>query len=910
MFRFADKTTGTARSISVYVASHSRAKTLAVGLYTDERGHPGSLLASGSLSAPQTRTWNNVTIKPATVKVGHAYWVAVLAEGGTLYFRDRSHGSCPSESSPKSHLSALPASARKGQRSNTCPISAYVSGKIAVSAGNASHGGDGTRFWRRRSKPTNTLPPSISGTARQGQTLKTSNGSWSNSPSSYSYQWQDCVTTGCSNIAGATGSSYTLAASDVGSAIDVIVTATNSAGSASATSAHTVSVTPLPPSNSALPQLTGTPTQYQTLTTTNGSWTNSPTSYSYQWQDCTTSGCTAISGATGSSYTLTSSDVGDKLDVVVTATNAGGSASATSAQTTSVVPTPPSNTALPVISGTAQQGQTLTTTNGSWSGSPTNYTYQWQDCDSSGANCTNINGATSGTYTLASGDVSHTIRAVVTAVNSGGSTAATSAQTPVVGSSGAPSTPVGVTLQSIDGGTNYFCSQNFTQTCNAGWDSSSFFPIANFDDDANAQSSINAYHALGINVIQAPNYGSVAGPGNTSILQWAAADGMSVIGEEDGGTSATSYPNISFGTAPKTTAVGYVWCDECENTPGTSGKVPNSSLLGETLSATLNCASGIDYTTLQRVKNDMQGALAAGDSSRFTMTNFTSNWVHGQVCFNPAPDVLASTVVSYDEYAITDPWHTPPTYQQAPWAQYTYVNAARAYETAEGVSKPIWFYQEAATPYSGGGTASPPNVAAETWAGIIAGARGVEYFDHNTGTGCGCGYGTISTGPAGSDLLGSSSGGTYSLAQLKSQVTETDGVIKLLSPILNAQSANSYISSAVTGTGNRMDTITKWEPSSSSDARCSNSSTGCFYVFSTPAFNSAQAATYTFKKNTSCPASINAYRLLNDSTLSSPATISVSASGGNCQFSDSIANHSYADSQPENDVVLYVIPNT
>jgi hypothetical protein len=65
MFRFADKTTGTARSISVYVASHSRARTLAVGLYTDKRGHPGSLLASGSLSAPQTRKWNNVTIKPA-----------------------------------------------------------------------------------------------------------------------------------------------------------------------------------------------------------------------------------------------------------------------------------------------------------------------------------------------------------------------------------------------------------------------------------------------------------------------------------------------------------------------------------------------------------------------------------------------------------------------------------------------------------------------------------------------------------------------------------------------------------------------------------------------------------------------------------------------------------------------------
>ena len=581
MFRFADKTTGTARSISVYVASHSRARTLAVGLYTDERGHPGSLLASGSLSAPQTRTWNNVTIKPAAVKMGHAYWVAVLAEGGTLYFRDRSHGSCPSESSPKSHLSALPASARTGQRSNTCPISAYVSGKIAVSTGNASHGGDGTRFWRRRSKPTNTLPPSISGTARQGQTLRTSNGSWSNSPSSYSYQWQDCTTTGCSNIAGATGSGYTLAASDVGSAIDVIVTATNSAGSASATSAHTANVTPLPPSNSALPQVTGTPTQYQTLTTTNGSWTNSPTSYSYQWQDCDSSGanCANISGATSGSYTLASGDVSHTIRAVVTAANSGGSAAASSVQTSVIAAEPPPvNTALPQVSGTTTQGQTLTASNGSWSNSPSSYSYQWQDCNSSGGSCSNIAGATSSSYTVAVSDVNHTIVVVVTARNAGGSASASSAATSLVptptpvntapptisgtaadgdtltaspgswancgsgactfayqwkdcNSSGTNCTaisgaisasyalassdvgstidvvvtasnaggsasvssaatsvvvggggalPSGVTLQVIDGGSNYYCSHGFTEACSGGWDSRSFFPIGPF----------------------------------------------------------------------------------------------------------------------------------------------------------------------------------------------------------------------------------------------------------------------------------------------------------------------------------------------------------------------------------------------------------------------------------------------
>src|SRR6185437_2490471 len=115
--------------------------------------------------------------------------------------------------------------------------------------------------------------------------------------------------------------------------------------------------------------------------------------------------------------------------------NAGGSGSAASSQTAVVTaapaPTPPSNSALPVVSGTAKQGQALTTTNGTWSNSPTSYKYAWQDCDSSGNNCTAISGASSSSYTLAAGDVGHTIRSVVTATNAGGSGSAASAQTAV-----------------------------------------------------------------------------------------------------------------------------------------------------------------------------------------------------------------------------------------------------------------------------------------------------------------------------------------------------------------------------------------------------------------------------------------------------------------------------------------------
>ncbi len=93
----------------------------------------------------------------------------------------------------------------------------------------------------------------------------------------------------------------------------------------------------------------------------------------------------------------------------------------------------PVNTGLPVISGTPYNGHTLTTTNGTWTGSPTSYTYQWEDCNATGAECSSIAGVTAGEYTLTSADIGHTIRFVVVAHNaSGPSTPAASAATAVV----------------------------------------------------------------------------------------------------------------------------------------------------------------------------------------------------------------------------------------------------------------------------------------------------------------------------------------------------------------------------------------------------------------------------------------------------------------------------------------------
>ena len=180
-----------------------------------------------------------------------------------------------------------------------------------------------------------------------------------------------------------------------------------------------------------------------TLTARYGKWRGKNLQYAYAWLRCDSTGgnCSAL-GVAQSTYALVSSDAGATIRVAVTASNLAGSTIATTAATAPISPAPtppaptpvtvPANTAPPAISGSAQQGQTLTAAAGSWNGStPLNYAYQWQRCDSTGASCAPL-AATGTTDVLAPADVGSTIRVSVTAANSAGSTTATSAPTAAV----------------------------------------------------------------------------------------------------------------------------------------------------------------------------------------------------------------------------------------------------------------------------------------------------------------------------------------------------------------------------------------------------------------------------------------------------------------------------------------------
>ncbi|MBA2517720.1 MAG: hypothetical protein H0V22_10485 [Solirubrobacterales bacterium] len=177
--------------------------------------------------------------------------------------------------------------------------------------------------------PANTAAPTISGDPHPGGTLTATNGSWTGNPT-LAKQWQSGRSGTWSDIPGATADTYTVTDAEADKNYRVVVTAGNSISSWSMAFSNVLADTPV---NTAPPVISGSPVVGSVLQASTGTWTSPGPSYDYQWERSSDIGATwsVISGATASSYTPDTGDVGYKLRVRVTTANDVGSQSAYSA---------------------------------------------------------------------------------------------------------------------------------------------------------------------------------------------------------------------------------------------------------------------------------------------------------------------------------------------------------------------------------------------------------------------------------------------------------------------------------------------------------------------------------------------------------------------------------------------------
>lgn len=283
--------------------------------------------------------------------------------------------------------------------------------------------------------------PAISGTPSVGQTLTAKPGSWSPSPSAFTFQWYR----GTAKIGGATGSTYKVASADRGQKISVTVTGAKS-GYTAATRASDGVLIQNALAATPKPKITGTAQEGKKLTAQPGTWKPAPVTLAYQWYRAGV----AIPKATSKTYLLTAADVGASITVKVTGTKAGYAQVTTASAGVTPIGSKISG-AIPTISGTAKAGSTLTANPGTWSPSPVSLAYQWY------VNGAPAGGATGSTWVVPVWAATKSVSVTVTGTRQGYSAVArTSAQVTVssdVGSSVGPgnSMPPGSMLRSGNG---------------------------------------------------------------------------------------------------------------------------------------------------------------------------------------------------------------------------------------------------------------------------------------------------------------------------------------------------------------------------------------------------------------------------------------------------------------------------
>jgi hypothetical protein len=258
--------------------------------------------------------------------------------------------------------------------------------------------------------------PALTGDAVVGRSLQVASPAWSSTPAAASYAWDRCNANArlCSPIAGATSATYTVTADDVDHRLLAAVTA----------SAQTVLSLPSPvaaaqaagPVATVRPSLAGAPQQGKRLSGRAGTWLGSGgITHAFQWYRCDANGahCSSIHGATKPAYTAMAKDAGATIGLTVRATDSTGTTAAYSSLTGLIAPaaSPLAATAQPATTGT----KLLEVSTGTWTVTPTAFTYAWLRCNANGRLCSAIAGATANSYAPTAGDRGHTLVATVQA---------------------------------------------------------------------------------------------------------------------------------------------------------------------------------------------------------------------------------------------------------------------------------------------------------------------------------------------------------------------------------------------------------------------------------------------------------------------------------------------------------------
>jgi hypothetical protein len=314
--------------------------------------------------------------------------------------------------------------------------------------------------------PTNVSPPTITGEMVDTQTVTAHAGTWDTggAPGTAVFQWFRCNASGgaCVELRpfgldvnlGTTPdqSRHTLTEADFRNRLKVQVTFVSAGGASVPVFSALTDVI-----GADIPVIVGTARDGELLHVDGAATTAEaqPAAYGYRWWRCVpgTGSCQIlqVNNPVGinnsvrhgpSYYRLTENEVGYTIIAVrySTALNSepsliGADVGPSSDQTAVVQALAPENQVRPTVVGVAQEGETLRTTDGVWTGSHPQLSYGWQRCTTP-TNCLTILSENENTYTLTSEDVTKRIVSVVTGTNPAGSQQAESDPTDEVQSRG------------------------------------------------------------------------------------------------------------------------------------------------------------------------------------------------------------------------------------------------------------------------------------------------------------------------------------------------------------------------------------------------------------------------------------------------------------------------------------------